>query len=62
MSIFSINSMLDCCFTDTSSLVYEIKKVDVYENLYQDKDLFILANIHQTQSFLIQLIKKLLVK
>ena len=27
-------------FTDTDSLVYEIKKVDVYEDFYQDKDLF----------------------
>ena len=49
-------------FTDTGSLVYEIKKVDVYEDFYQDKDLFILVNIHQIQSFLIQLIKKVMVK
>ena len=27
-------------FTDTDSLVYEIKKVDVYEDFYLDKDLF----------------------
>ena len=27
-------------FTDTGSLVYEIKKVDVYEDFYQDKNLF----------------------
>ena len=27
-------------FTDTDSLVYEIKTVDVYEYFYQDKDLF----------------------
>ena len=27
-------------FTDTDSLVYEIKKVDVYEDFYQDKYLF----------------------
>ena len=27
-------------FTDTDSLVYEIKTVDVYEDFYQDKDLF----------------------
>ena len=26
--------------TDTDSLVYEIKKVDVYGDFYQDKDLF----------------------
>ena len=27
-------------FTDTDSLVYEIKKVDVYEDFYPDKNLF----------------------
>ena len=27
-------------FTDTDSLVYEIKTEDVYEDFYQDKDLF----------------------
>ena len=27
-------------FTDTGSLVCEIKKVDVYEDIYQDKDLY----------------------
>ena len=27
-------------FTDADSLVYEIKKVDVYEDFYQDKNLF----------------------
>ena len=27
-------------FTDRGSLVYEIKKVDVYEDFYQDKNLF----------------------
>ena len=27
-------------FTDTDILLYEIKKVDVYEDFYQDKDLF----------------------
>ena len=27
-------------FTDTDSLVYEIKKEDVYEDFYQDKDFF----------------------
>ena len=46
-------------FTDTDSLVYEIKTEDVYEDFYLDKDLVI---IHCTQSSLSQLIKKLLVK
>ena len=27
-------------FTDTDSLVYEIKTEDVYEDFYQDKNLF----------------------
>ena len=27
-------------FTDTDSLVYEIKTNDVYEDFYKDKDLF----------------------
>ena len=27
-------------FTDTESLVYEIKRKDVYENFYQNKNLF----------------------
>ena len=27
-------------FTDTDSLVYEIKRADVYKDSYQDKDLF----------------------
>ena len=27
-------------FTDTESLVYEIKTKDVYENFYQNKNLF----------------------
>ena len=49
-------------FTDTNSLVYEIKKVDVYEDFYQDKDLFDFSEYSSNQSFLIQLIKKLLVK
>ena len=49
-------------FTDTDSLVYEIKKIDVYEDFYQDKVCLILVNIHQIQLFLIQLIKTLLVK
>ena len=30
-------------FTDIDSLVYEIKKVDIYEDFYQDKDLFDLS-------------------
>ena len=49
-------------FTDTDSLVYDIKTEDVYESFYEDKNLLILVTIHSIQSFLILLIKKLLVK
>ena len=35
---YKLNTRL--LFTDTNSLVYEIKKVDFYEDFYQDKDLF----------------------
>ena len=53
-------------FTDTDSLVYELKTEDVYEDYYKDKDL-ILGIIYKIQwncirSFLILPIKKLLVK
>ena len=33
-------SFVQLFFTDTSSLVYEIKTEDVYEDFYQDKKLF----------------------
>ena len=32
--------MLNCFFSDTDSLVYEIKTENVYEDFYQDKNLF----------------------
>ena len=32
--------ILNCCFTDRDSLVYEIKTEDVSEDFYQDKNLF----------------------
>ena len=37
-----INSKIDVklLFTDTGSLVYEIKTEDIYEDFYQDKNLF----------------------
>ena len=41
-------------FTDTVSLVYEIKKDDVYENFIFS----LLVIIHEIQSFLILAIKK----
>ena len=33
-------------FTDTDSLVYEIKTEDVYEDFYEDKICLILVTIH----------------
>ena len=39
-------------FTDTDSLVYEIKtKEDVYEDFYQDKDLFDFSNYPKDSMF-----------
>ena len=35
---YKINASL--LFSDTDKLVYEIKKVDVYEDFYQDKNMF----------------------
>ena len=32
--------MLNCCFADTDSLVYEIETDDVYEDFCTDKNLF----------------------
>ena len=34
-------------FTDTDSLVYEIKTDDVYEDFYKDKDLFDFSDYRQ---------------
>ena len=49
-------------FTDTDSLVYEIKTDDIYEDFMKIRICFILVIIHEIQSFLILLIKKLSVK
>ena len=40
-------------FTDTDSLVYEIKANDVYEDLYGDKNSFDFSDYPKDQSFLI---------
>ena len=45
-------------FTDTDSLIYEIKTEDVYEDFYKDKNLFDLVTIRKIQSFLVLSIKK----
>ena len=49
-------------FTDTDSLVYEIKTKDVYEDFYEGKNLFDFSDSPIDSKFLIRLIKKLLVK
>ena len=49
-------------FTDTDSLVYEIKIEDICEDFYQDKICLILITIHCIQNSLFLLIKKLLAK
>ena len=49
-------------FTDTDSLVYEIKTNDVYEDFYKDKDLLDFSDCPQDSKFLISSIKRLLVK
>ena len=49
-------------FTDTDSLGYEIKTEDVYEDLYQDKDLFDFREYSSNSKFLDPINKKLLVK
>ena len=49
-------------FTDTDSLVYEIKSEAIYVDFYLDKVLFDFSDYSPNQSFMIQLIKKLLVK
>ena len=42
--IKSINVVTAQLFTDTDSVMYEIKTVDVYENFIKDKELFDFSN------------------
>ena len=49
-------------FTDTDSLVYEIKTEDVLKIFIKTKSCLILVTIHWIKSSLILLIKKLLAK
>ena len=49
-------------FTDTDSLNYEIKSENVYEEFFKHKNFLISVIIQRIQSFLISLIKTLLVK
>ena len=52
----------DLLFTDTDSLVYETGAEDIYEDFYKDRGWLVLVTIHEIQSSLILLIKKLLAK
>ena len=49
-------------FTDTDSLVYEIKTEDVYEDFYQDKNLFDFSDYPLNSEFFDPSVKKLLAK
>ena len=49
-------------FTDTDSLTYEIKSKHVYKSFLSGKICLTLVIIQKIQSFLMRLIKKLLVK
>ena len=49
-------------FTDTDSLVYEIKKVDVYEDFYQEKDLFDFSEYSSNSKFFDPVNKKVIGK
>ena len=49
-------------FTDTDSLIYEIESEDVYEEFLSTNSCLILVTIPKIQSFLMRLIKKLMVK
>ena len=57
---FRFNARL--LFTDTGSLVYEIKKVDVYEDFYQDKDLFHFSEYSSSLKFFDPVNKKVVGK
>ena len=49
-------------FTDTDSLVYEIETEDVYEDFYQDKNLFDFSDYPLDSEFFDPVNKKLLIR
>ena len=49
-------------FTDTDSLVYEIKKDDVYEGFYKDKNLFDFSDCPRDSKFFDPVNKKVIGK
>ena len=56
------NFDVELWFTDIDSLTYEMKSENVYQEFLKHKHLFALVTIEKIQSFLMRLIKKLLVK
>ena len=55
--------MLNCCLqTDTSSLVYEIERDYVYEDFYEDKDLFDISDYPKNSEFFYPVNKNLIAK
>ena len=60
MTTFKNHLDAELLFTDTNSLAYEIKLGDIYEESFNNKDLFDLSN--HLKSFLILLMKNLLGK
>ena len=57
---YGSDSML--LFTDTGSLGYEIEIEDVYENFYEDKNLFDFSDYPKIHDFMILLMKNWFVK
>ena len=49
-------------FSDTDSLVYELKTEDIYENVYQDKNLFDFSNYPLNSKFFDPVNKKVIGK
>ena len=49
-------------FNDTDSVVYEMKKINVYEDFYQDKDLFDFSEYSSNSKFFDPVNKKVIGK
>ena len=59
---FKMNYDAKLLFTDTDSLVYEIRGADVYEKIYADRDLFDLSNYSKKSKFNVGCNKKVIGK
>ena len=62
MTTFKKHLDAEFLFTDTNSLAYEIKSGHIYEESFNNKNLFDLSNHLKNSKFLILLMKNLLVK